>query len=99
MQPRALPTDRIAKNFFVLSAGFGAIKRPLWLVIGVNADEFTRSEVERLHQEASDAAQILDPVTIIGGLASDDFHRLVRLRNGDDIEDRVAITLMYGFSD
>lgn len=94
MQP-----NRPAKIFVVLSARFDTIWPSLWLVIGVNADEFTRSEVERLHQEASDAAQILDPVTIIGGLASDDFHRLVRLRNGDDIEDRVAITLMYGFSD
>jgi hypothetical protein len=72
---------------------------PLWLVIGVNADEFARSQVERLHQETSDAAQILDLIAGVGGLASDDFHRLIRLGNGDDIESLATTALTYGFSD
>jgi hypothetical protein len=67
--------------------------------MGVNADEFARSQVERLHQETGDAAQIFDLITGIGGLASDDVDRLVRFGNSDDIEDRVAIALMCGFSD
>jgi len=71
---------------------------PLWLVIVVDADEFARSKIERLHQIAGDAAQILDPTAGVGGLASDDFNRLVRLGNGDDIEGRSAVT-RCGFSD
>jgi len=38
---------------------------PLRPVIGVNADEFARSEVEPLHQRTSDAAEILDLTTAI----------------------------------
>jgi hypothetical protein len=71
----------------------------LWLVIAVDADEFTCSQIERLHEKASDTAQILDFIAAIHGFASDDFDRLVRLGNSDDIEGRAAITVMCGFSD
>jgi len=68
-------------------------------VIGVDADEFARRQIERLHQKAGDTTQILHLVTTLGGLASDNLHRLVGLGNSDDIEDRTGIAVMYGFSD
>jgi hypothetical protein len=71
----------------------------LWPVIGVDADKFTPRQVERLHKRASDTAQILDRIAVIGGFASNDFDRLVRLGNSDNIEGPAAITVMHGFSD
>src|SRR4029077_14756440 len=34
----------------------------------------------------------------VGGFATDNFHRLIRFGNGDDVENRATIGAMYGFS-
>jgi hypothetical protein len=70
----------------------------LWSVIGIDANEFTWSKIERLHQETTRAAQIFDLVIGIGGLAADDFDRLVGFGNSDDVEGRIAATAMPGLT-
>jgi len=75
------------------------IQLGLWLVITIDTDEFTWSELERLHKDTSDAAQILNLIGGTGGLAADDFDRLVCLRNGDDIESWVGAAMRYRLAD
>jgi hypothetical protein len=75
------------------------IQLGLSLVITIDTDEFTWGEFERLHKETSDAAQILDLIGGIGGLAADDFDRLICFGNGDDIESLVAAAVMYRLAD
>ena len=66
----------------------------LRLVIAVDGDEFTWSEIERLHQETSNTTEILDLIISIGGVTADDFDRPVGFGNSDDVEGG-AVTVMH----
>src|SRR5215469_3637365 len=80
------------------SARFCTTQLLLRPIISVDANEFTRGQIESLDKETGDAAQILDLITGISDLGSDDLLCLVRLGNGNDIKRRAAVTAMCGFS-
>jgi hypothetical protein len=65
----------------------------LRFVIAVDPNEFTWSEIEGLHQETSDAAEILDLIISIGGLVADNFDGLVGLANSDDVKGPIAVAV------
>jgi hypothetical protein len=71
----------------------------LWFVVAVDPNELARSEVECLDQETGDTAQILNLIIGTGGLAADDFDRLVSFAYGDYIESRFATILVRRLSD
>src|SRR5215472_14514639 len=79
------------------SARFCTTQLLLRPIISVDANEFTRGQIESLDKETGDATQILDLITGIGDLGSDDFFRLVRLGNGNDVKRRAVVTAMCGF--
>jgi hypothetical protein len=87
-----------ADKIFDGSAGFCTTRLLLRPTIGVDANEFTWSQIERLDEETGNAAQIFDLITGFGNLGSDDFLCLIRLGNGNDVKGRVAVTAMCAFS-